>query len=116
MQLKSLHLRDFRNFTRASVEFPPGVVVIGGPNGAGKSSLLEAIHYLSYLRSFRAAADREVVRFGSPLALVEAQLADDAGRPFDARLVLRSGQRYLRLNGSDVTRFQDFIGRLHSQF
>jgi DNA replication and repair protein RecF len=116
VQLKHLRLRDFRNFTRLEVDFPPGVVVIGGPNGAGKSSLLEAIHYLSYLRSFRASADREVVRFGSPLALVEAQLADDAQRPFDARLVLRSGQRYLRLNGSDVTRFQDFIGRLHSQF
>jgi len=116
MQLKHLRLRDFRNFTRLELDFPAGVIVIGGPNGAGKSSLLEAIHYLSYLRSFRAAADREVVRFGAPLALVEAQLADDAQRPFDARLVLRSGQRYLRLNGSDVTRFQDFIGRLHSQF
>src|SRR5438045_3839269 len=79
MQLKHLRLRDFRNFTRLDVDFPPR-------------------------------------RFGSPLALVEAELADDAGRPFDARLVLRSGQRYLRLNGSDVTRFQDFIGRLHSQF
>ena len=116
MQLKHLRLRDFRNFTRLEIDFPPGVVVIGGPNGAGKSSLLEAIHYLSYLRSFRAAADREVVRFGIAARAGRGAARRRCARPFDARLVLRSGQRYLRLNGSDVTRFQDFIGRLHSQF
>jgi DNA replication and repair protein RecF len=116
VRLKRIRLKDFRNYDRLELDFPPGVIVLSGPNGAGKSNLLEAIHYLSYLRSFRAAADREVVRFGTPLALVEAQLEDDAARPFDARLILKSGQRYLRLNGQDVTRFQDFIGRLHSQF
>ena len=116
MRLERLRLRDFRNYERLDIEFPPGIVVLGGPNGAGKTNLLEAIHYLSYLRSFRPARDREVVRFGSPLAVVEARLSDDAARPFDARLVLKGGQRYVRLNGSEVTRFRDFIGRLHSQF
>jgi len=116
VRLERLRLRDFRNYERLDIEFPPGIVVLGGPNGAGKTNLLEAIHYLSYLRSFRPARDREVVRFGSPLAVVEARLSDDARRPFDARLVLKGGQRYVRLNGTEVTRFRDFIGRLHSQF
>lgn len=116
MRLERLKLRDFRNYERLEAEFPPGVIVIRGPNGAGKSNLLEAVHYLSYLKSFRHGQERDCVRFGAPLALVEANLADDALRPFDARLVLKGGQRYVRLNGQDVTRFGDFIGRLHSQF
>lgn len=116
MRLERLRLKDFRNHEQTELSFPPGVIVLTGPNGAGKSNLLEAIHYLSYLRSFRAGQDREVVRFGTPFAMVEAKLVDDGARPFDVRLVLKGGQRYVRLNGSDVTRFQDFIGRLHSQF
>lgn len=116
MLLERLKLKDFRNYERLELTFPAGIVVLSGPNGAGKSNLLEAIHYLSYLKSFRPARDREVVRFGAPFALVEARLLDDAGRPFDARLVLKGGQRYVKLNGTTVTRFQDFIGRLHSQF
>ncbi|MCC7477358.1 DNA replication and repair protein RecF [bacterium] len=116
MRLERLRLKDFRNHEQTDVSFPPGIIVLTGPNGAGKSNLLEAIHYLSYLRSFRAGQDREVVRFGTPFAAVEAKLLDDAGRPFEARLVLKGGQRYVRLNGSDVTKFQDFIGRLASQF
>lgn len=116
MRLTRLKLRDFRNYERLEVSFPRGIIVLTGPNGAGKSNLLEAIHYLSYLRSFRTQRDREVVRYRQPLAVVEARLSDDADRSFEVRVVLRGGKRHVRLNGSPVTRFQDFIGRLHSQF
>jgi DNA replication and repair protein RecF len=116
MRLERLMLRDFRNYERLDATFPAGIIVLSGPNGAGKSNLLEAIHFLSYLKSFRPARDREVVRYGAPFAVIEARLSDDGGRPFDARLVLKGGQRYVKLNGSEITRFQDFIGRLHSQF
>jgi DNA replication and repair protein RecF len=116
VRLERLKLIDFRNYERLELSFPAGIIVLAGSNGAGKSNLLEAIHYLSYLKSFRPARDREVVRYGAPFAVVEARLRDDAERPFDARLVLKGGQRYVKLNGTTVTRFQDFIGRLHSQF
>jgi DNA replication and repair protein RecF len=116
VRLTRLRLRDFRNYERLDVEFPPGIVLLTGPNGAGKSNLLEAIHYLSYLRSFRGARDRDVLRHGSTYAAIDASLLDDHERPFDARLVLKGGKRFVRLNGQPVTRFQDFIGRLHSQF
>lgn len=116
MQLKRLKLRDFRNYRQLDLAFPPGIIVVAGPNGAGKSNLLEAIHYLSYLKSFRTGRDREVIRHNRPLAVVDAQLADDSNRGFDVRLVLKGGKRHVRLNGNDITRFQDFIGRLHSQF
>lgn len=116
MQLKRLKLRDFRNYSQLDLGFPPGIIVVAGPNGAGKSNLLEAIHYLSYLRSFRTGRDREVIHHDRPLAVVDAQLLDDSERRFDVRLVLKSGKRHVRLNGNDITRFQDFIGRLHSQF
>ncbi len=116
MRLTRLKLRDFRNYERLEVGFPRGIVVLTGPNGAGKSNLLEAIHYLSYLRSFRTQRDREVVRYRQPLAVVEARLSDDSDRSFEVRVVLKGGKRHVRLNGNPVTRFQDFIGRLHSQF
>jgi len=109
-------LRDFRNYQRLDVSFPAGIIVLTGVNGAGKSNLLEAIHYLSYLKSFRPARDREVIRHRAPLAVIEAWLEDSRGRPLNARLVLKDGARHVRLDGNPVTRFKDFIGRLHSQF
>jgi DNA replication and repair protein RecF len=116
VRLERLKLRDFRNYAKLDISFPPGIILLSGLNGAGKSNLLEAVHFLSYLKSFRTTRDREVVRFSQPFAAVEARFVGDTGRPFEARLVLKSGKRHVRLDGSDVTRFQDFIGRLHSQF
>lgn len=116
MRLDHLKLWDFRNYERVSAKFPPGIIVLTGPNGAGKSNLLEAVHYLSYLKSFRQARDRDVIRHQKPFGAVEANLVDDAGRRFDVRLVIKSGQRHVQFNGNNVVKFQDFIGKLHSQF
>ena len=45
---------DFRNITAADLQpCIQGLNIFSGDNGSGKTSVLEAIHYLSYGRSFR---------------------------------------------------------------
>ncbi|MCB1186436.1 DNA replication and repair protein RecF [bacterium] len=116
MHLAALTLRDYRNYRILELEFPRGVIVLTGENGAGKSNLLEAIHYLSYLKSFRTSRDREIVRFGAPYAVIDARFSDEQSHDFEVRLVLKDGKRFVRFNGDDVQKFQDYIGKLHSQF
>lgn len=44
MHLKSLHIKGFKSFARAtSIIFHPGFSVIVGPNGTGKSNIVDAI-------------------------------------------------------------------------
>lgn len=40
-----------------------GTLVIFGENGTGKTSILEALHYLCYLRSFRTYTPKELIQF-----------------------------------------------------
>ena len=63
--LGSITLKNFRNYEHRELEFTSPRVVFCGPNGSGKSNLLEAIGYLSTLRSFRNANFRELVRLNS---------------------------------------------------
>lgn len=58
--LSKLSLKTFRCFASQCWEFKPGINLITGPNGAGKSSLLEAVYYLSYGKSFRGAAKEQL--------------------------------------------------------
>lgn len=58
--LKSLSVSDFRNLN-LSLELSPAVNVIYGDNGSGKSSILEAIHFLSFGRSFRASNASQMI-------------------------------------------------------
>ena len=52
MELRSLTLTNFKNIGEASLDFSPKINCFLGDNGMGKSNLLDAIHYLSFCRSF----------------------------------------------------------------
>ena len=53
MSIDSLSLISFRNHNNTYFEFSEGVTVIWGENGSGKTSVLEAIHLLTYGKSFK---------------------------------------------------------------
>lgn len=63
--LRSLSLRNFRNFEAADFDLGGSSTVFLGANGRGKTSLLEAIYFISTLRSFRTSKIREMKRIGS---------------------------------------------------
>jgi len=72
LQLQSVQIKNFRCFSQFTVELGHPIVLIGGDNGAGKTSLLEALHYACYLRSFRTHTPRDLVHFGEQDFFVKA--------------------------------------------
>jgi DNA replication and repair protein RecF len=77
--VRSIGLRDFRNYTRAELTLGDGLTVVHGPNGAGKTNLLEAIYFALTARSCRTSNEREVVRSGESVTRVVAEVAGDDG-------------------------------------
>jgi len=63
--LEALELKNFRNFETAGFELGGSSVVFSGANGKGKTSALEAVYFVSTLRSFRTSRIRELKRMGS---------------------------------------------------
>ncbi len=99
LRLQKLVAEGFRNLE--PLEFEPGdhFNVIHGENGAGKSNLLEAIHYLGALRSFRGARSEDLVALGQDQARVQARVvADTAPHTFSFELT-RGKARRLSLDG-----------------
>ena len=114
MYLKSLHLRQFRNYHDQQVEFSAPKTILVGDNAQGKSNLLEAVELLATLRSHRALRDRDLVLDGEPLGQVQAVLERNSV-PVDLTLTLRSnGRRTVNLNGEILRRQLDFLGVLNA--
>lgn len=74
MQVDSVSLENFRNYSHGVFEFSPEVNVITGENAQGKTNLLEAIYLLSGSRSFRTRFDRELIAFGAQWASIRASI------------------------------------------
>ena len=77
--LKKLYLHHFRNYEEKRLDFSASEIQICGRNGIGKTNILEAIHYLGILRSFKNASPREMVMSGGDSFTVMAQLGNDSG-------------------------------------
>lgn len=71
MICKSVEFSSFRNIENEKIEFKEGINVIHGENAQGKTNILEGIYLFARGKSFRAFKDRELVRFGSDMAVVK---------------------------------------------
>jgi DNA replication and repair protein RecF len=114
MYLKSLELKQFRNYREQQITFSAPKTILVGDNAQGKSNLLEAVELLATLRSHRALRDRELVLEGEPIGQILGSLERDTGT-IDLALTLRSnGRRTVSLNGEALRRQLDFLGVLNA--
>ncbi|MGH7449143.1 MAG: DNA replication/repair protein RecF, partial [Longimicrobiales bacterium] len=112
---REIRLRQFRNFAGLELRFPAAGAAIIGDNGAGKTNLLEAIHYLEIFRSFRGAADEQLVRFGAEAFHVRGVFEDRAtGRSVEitAAYEARTRRKRVTVDGVETERLGHAIGRL----
>jgi len=111
--LRTVSLRDFRNFSRLDLTVPEAGAMIVGPNGSGKTNLLEALYYLEIFRSFRGARDRELPRFGQDVFRVEATVARGASTLELAAAWQKSTRRKkVEVDGHEPERLSDALGTL----
>ena len=111
-RLASLSLRDFRNFERLQMDFPEEGLVLVGENGHGKTNLLEAIAYLSLLRSVRGARDADVTRFGAPGFFIEARAGVPDTHQLSVGFERSSKRKRVRRDGAVIERLSDALGGL----
>ncbi|MCS7312627.1 MAG: AAA family ATPase [Acidobacteria bacterium] len=65
-------IKGFRNLD-VDVELDEGLTLVVGPNASGKTSLLEALYWVAYGRSFRTRSAAAVLRHGHPSAGVQIE-------------------------------------------
>ena len=104
MRLAWLALRDFRSYGSLDFTPDPGLNVLVGPNGAGKTSVLEALAYLSLLRSLRRSSDTSLIRTGADEAVIRGGFVRDSGEVRVEVEVPNAGRRRILFNGKRPAR------------
>jgi DNA replication and repair protein RecF len=111
LQITTLSLVQFRNYREASFRFDQRVVGISGPNGVGKTNLLDAIHFLSFTRSYFSRTDAGSVQTGTAGFRIQGVFRV-AGAEHEVVCILReTGKKEIMVDGEPVGRFSRHIGR-----
>lgn len=108
MAIRRLVLRHFRCFEATAFQFESGNL-IEGDNGSGKSSILEALHFVCYGRSFRAPSPRDLIYEGAQAFSIEISGSDPVYGPWNIQCGHSGGARSLKLNGAQVSRTRDIL-------
>lgn len=110
MILSSLQLTNFKNIGHCSLDFSPKINCFLGDNGVGKSNLLDAIHYLSFCKSFAGLSDPMLIKRGEDFAIARGRYMR---RDVEEELLvgLATGKRKsFKRSGKEYRRLSEHIG------
>ena len=63
MIIKSLELKNYRNYASLSIEPSPGTNIFYGDNAQGKTNILESVYVCATTKSHRSSKDKELIKF-----------------------------------------------------
>jgi len=71
LKIKSLKLKNFRNYEFLKLQFDPAANIFYGDNAQGKTNILEAVYLSGTTKSHRGTKDRDIIQFGQTESHIE---------------------------------------------
>jgi DNA replication and repair protein RecF len=112
MQLEELTLSCYRNIERLELQFHPRFNIFYGKNAQGKTNLLEAIHLLGSLKSFRGARNEELIQNSCELARLCGKSLQGNGVYKTLQIDVHRNGKAVRLNGKILGRPDEYLNCL----
>lgn len=112
MFVKQIELQHFRCFVRKKMRFDQRIVLIEGINGSGKTSLLEALHYACYLRSFRTYNSRELTLFDQEAFFIKVDFEHNELEqtiPHNLHVGYSNKKRLVKLNNKAISSYKELM-------
>jgi DNA replication and repair protein RecF len=112
--IKSLKLRDFRNYGFLSMEFEKDYNIIFGNNAQGKTNIIEAIFLCASGRSHRTSKDSELLKTGAPGYYVELQLDREEDTSIIEIHYSKEERKKISVNEIPLKKIGELMGRLNA--
>ena len=116
MIIKSLELKDFRNYQNLKIDFSKDTNILYGDNAQGKTNVLEALYLSSTSRSHKGSRDREMIRFGAEEAHIRTVLCKN-GRDYQIDMHLKKNNtRGIAIDRIPIRKASDLFGIMNTVF
>ncbi|MDD2489399.1 MAG: DNA replication/repair protein RecF [Bacteroidales bacterium] len=113
MYLNKLKLSNFKNITETELSFCKNINCLVGENGVGKTNLLDAIHYLSFCKSYFNVIDGNNIKYDEEFFAIHGYYTFEENTDEKFSCSLKKGQRKLfRYGEKEYNRFSEHIGKI----
>ncbi len=110
MYLKKISLINFKNYLEAELEFSGHINCFTGNNGEGKTNVLDAIHYLSFCKSFFNPIDSQNILHDAPFFLIQGVFGTNDKEDEVYCGLKRNQKKQFKRNKKEYSRLAEHIG------
>lgn len=110
MHIKSLSLKNFRNYDEAQIEFNDHINIIYGKNAQGKTNILEALYLCATSKSHRTTNSKEMIQFDQDESHVAVHLMrDQVEEKIDVHLK-KNNKKGIAVNKIPIKKLSELFG------
>lgn len=116
MKIKSIKLKDFRNYDFLKLDFDDNTNIFYGDNAQGKTNILEAVYMLGTSKSHRGSKDRDIIKFGKEESHLELTFErNEINYKIDMHLK-KNSPKGIAINKVPLRRASELFGIAHFVF
>lgn len=116
MVIKSLKLKNYRNYELLNLNFDPKTNILYGDNAQGKTNILEALYLSGTTKSHRGTKDRDMIQFGYDESHLET-VVEKNGIDFKIDMHLKKNSpKGIAINKIPIRRASELFGIVHFVF
>ena len=113
MIIKSLELKNFRNYESLGIAFDAGTNILYGDNAQGKTNVLESLYVSGTTKSHKGSKDREMIRFDAEEAHIRTVVEKNG---VDNRIDIhlkKNSAKGIAVNGIPIRKAGELFGILN---
>ena len=116
MVIKSLKLKNYRNYDLLDINFDPDTNILYGDNAQGKTNILEALYLSGKSKSHRGTKDRDVIQFGYDESHIET-IVEKRGISFQIDMHLKKNSpKGIAIDKIPIRRASELFGIVYFVF
>lgn len=115
MIVKSIKLKNFRNFEELNIELNDVLNIFIGDNGQGKTNLLESIYLCSIGKTFKLNTENDLIKFGQNN--FEIEIIVNKGNNENKAINIsytKNQKRIVKINGVKLDKSSELIGYMNN--
>ena len=116
MNIRSIELKNFRNYENLEISFDEGTNILFGDNAQGKTNILEAAYMSGTTKSHKGSRDREMIRFGEEEAHLKTVVVH-GGREYQIDMHLKKNRaKGIAIDKIPIKKASELFGILNIVF